>query len=125
MILATITFTDLLMVIAFYMIGWIGSVMLLTALVYALSAIWEMYRYSDKPNHNKFLKGIMNYYRWLGIDWMRGPKIEYSRIPFSLASIMALFACLGTISFMIAFIISALIFMTIVIWEIIRKANMQ
>lgn len=123
MILAAITLSDLAVVVMFYLIGWLGAFLLLSTVVYALSAIWRMYRYSDKPNHCKVLKGFMDYYRWLGIDWIEGPAIHESRIPFSVMSVMALFASLGTLAFCISFGFAVFVFIVIFVWSFIKSLN--
>lgn len=123
MILTAITLTDLTVVLLFYLIGWLGSFLLLATTVFALSTIWRMYRYSDVPNHNRFIKGLMDYYRWLDIDWAEGPEIYAARIPFSVVAIMAIFASLGTLSFSFAFGFAIVIAIVLLIWVLVKFFN--
>ena len=112
--------SDIIALVIFYGIGWIGAFMLLITCSYIFSTIYHELKLEVLANVNTSWRSfVSDVYNWLNLDFYTESVFDYY-LSFEVTVLMAILACLGPLLFIPALIIMFIAWVIIYLWTSLR-----
>lgn len=115
-----ITLSNIISLIIFYGVGWVGAFMLLMTISYVFSTVYHELKLENPNNvNNSWRFFVDDVYKWLDIDFYNDSYTD-CYLSFNLIGVMAILACLGPLLFISALIIMFIAWVIIYLWTNLR-----